>query len=254
MSTSFRKRASEIALVMLLALTLYLKAAYGKPAGGQESPLAFAQGLIQAFYPELFVRNLFLDLHITRGVAGEWERFNELRFVVTPLNPLSDAILNPPWDRKTGKRLAPAQNPIVLDGEFLFSNSGRIEQMSAVVGDEVHSKENDTLHELVESHPEWSEDQEIRALKDAGAKYGPADKEELVKALRLDRAESVLGHLNVVQVQFNAPNPDHTGNFAAGTLTWSVHAEAQLPDGTRAKYALGFEPFDGRLIIIRHQH
>lgn len=254
MSSSFRKRASEIALVMFLALTLYLKTTYGHTPRRQETPLSRAQEIAQAFYPELFGKNLFLDLHITRGVDGPWDQFNELRFTVMPLNPFSEGILNPPRDAKTGNQLAPAPNPILLDGTFLFSNSGRIEQMSALLGDEVHSDKNQAIHKLVESHPEWSEEQQIRALKEAGAKYGPADKEELVKTLRLDRAESILGHLKIVQVEFNVPNPDHTGNFAAGTLTWSVHAEAELPDGTRAKYALGFEPFAGRLIIIRHQH
>lgn len=252
MSSLFRKKASTFALVVLLALIPCLVTSYGETSGGHETPLPRAQEFLQAFYPELFGRNLFLDLHITRAVDGAWERFNELRFVVTPLNPLSEAILNRPWDAKTGKRLAPAQNPVLLDGEFLFSSSGRIEHMSAVVGDEVHSKENDTIHQLVESHPEWPEDQEIRALEDAGAKYGPADKERFIRNLPLDRAKGILGQLKIVKVDFNVPNSDHTGNFAAGTLNWTVRAEAQLPDGTRTRYAFGFEPFDGRLIIIRH--
>jgi hypothetical protein len=90
-------------------------------------------------------------------------------------------------------------------------------------------------------------EQEVQALKNAGASFGPAEKEAFVNSLHLERAEQALGRLKVLSVDFVLPD-EHIGNFAAGAFQWAVHAEAQLPDGTICKYALGFEPFKGKLI------
>jgi hypothetical protein len=106
------------------------------------------------------------------------------------------------------------------------------------------------IRQLVELHPEWSEAEAIRALKQAGASYGPADKEEFVKSLHLQSTEKFLGRVKVQSVEFSGLNPVHTGNFAAGSLDWVVRMEANFPDNTTVTYSLTFEPFAGKLMLL----
>jgi hypothetical protein len=138
-------------------------------------------------------------------------------------------MLNPPHDAKTGKQLRPSQN-VVFQGGIWFNREGRLHQFWAGDCDFVNYKKNQAIQKLVESHPEWSEAQAFAALKKAGARYGPANKDEFVKAIRLEKYEAFLGHFTVRSAEFGGLAEPHEGSFAL--LWWSVKLDVELP-GTR---------------------
>ena len=215
----------------------------------QDTVLARAHDFLQAFYPELLCKDLFLNLHASQSIDHSWRQIYGIRFDVTPYDPHSERMLNPPFDAKSGKRLPPPDNSALLEGLIWFNQGGWLHQMD-VVGPIVHTKQNQTIHKLVESHPEWSELQAFEALKAAGAHYGPGDKEELLKKNQLEKLERFLGHFTVKSVEFHGLGESHQGNFAE--LYWSVELEVDSPNGGHSSYSLIFEPFDGKLTQIIH--
>jgi hypothetical protein len=113
--------------------------------------------------------------------------------------------------------------------------------------DAVHEQQREALHHLVASHPDWSNAQIANALKQAGAQFGPEDKEAFVNSLPLNKAERFLGKIKITSVQFEYPARDQNGQFTTLGLSWVVQAAAELPDGTHPAYTLVFEPFEGKL-------
>jgi hypothetical protein len=212
-----------------------------------EDAFTITQDVLRAFYPEVFGNRWHAQFTAGKPVDDVWTQFRGAHLKVTRYGPGMSS--NPVYDAKTGKMAAPPDNPTFLEGLTWIDDQARILQVH-FEGDLAASTQRDVLRKLVESHPEWSEQQEVEALKKAGASFGPGDKEPFVNSLHLERAEQSLGRLKIISVDFLLPSADHTGNFAAGEFQWAVHAEAQLPDGTICKYAFGFEPFKGKLIDI----
>jgi hypothetical protein len=137
-----------------------------------------------------------------------------------------------------------------LRGSISFTREGRVHQF--YVGDSAlsHSKENDAIRRQVESHPEWSEAQALVELRKAGARFGPASKEELLQAIQLQKYERFLGHFTIKSVEFVGLTEPHAGNFAS--LSWSIRLDVESPGGSHSPYTLVFEPFGGKLTEVLH--
>jgi hypothetical protein len=117
-------------------------------------------------------------------------------------------------DLATGKRFI-REARITMEGFFQLAPSGQIERIYVWNSKLVQSEQNEKLHEIVQSHPEWSETDACKALKDAGALFGPNDQEAFLKSIHLDEFEKLLGSLRVASASFNGfANPDHAGDFA----------------------------------------
>jgi hypothetical protein len=246
-------------LVFALALGLF---AFGTisapwqppPSARQENAFIVTLDILKAFYPEVFGKGWYFNVstgHPVDDERGRWGEFSGFKFGIKRFPPTFP--WNPTYDQSTAKMTEPPENTTFLEGRTRVGHDGEIISFLAS-GELARSQQNDAMHKLIDSHPERSEDQEIHTLKEAGAKYGPADKEQFMKSLHLEKSEKILGRLKILLIEFNPPSPDHVGNFAAGAFQWVIHAEAELPDGTHTKYALGFEPFDGRLIGIHRMN
>jgi hypothetical protein len=209
----------------------------------QETILTFAHDLVQVFYPELLDNKHRLSLCVTTPGDASWLELGGVYFTVTPAEvyPLRKLISSHPQ----------TTDHVVLGGSIWLPpmEYGRVQEMHAY-SDAVHEQQVEDLRQLVESHPDWSNAQAVNALKQAGARFGPDDKEAFVNSLPLDKAERFLGKLKITLVEFNYPDRDRTGHFAAPALDWTVQAEAELPDGTHPRYGLRFEPFEGKLTSL----
>ncbi len=238
-----------LASLVILFFTSWSAISAGQTSDNQDTIFVRAHAFLRTFYPELLGKDLLLNLHATQSIDHTWRQSGGIRFDVKLYDPLSERMLNPPVDGKTGKQLSPPDNTVLLEGLFTFNQEGRLEHMFAA-GDVVHSKQNDAIRKLVESHPEWSEDEAVGALKKAGARYGPADRDQFLQAIHLERFARSLGRLKIELVEFNELSPDHTGSFAAAAFNWTVKAEGRAPNRTHCRYSLGFEPFGGKLISV----
>lgn len=250
-------RLTNHLFILILALGLFALGTISAksqppPATDQKNVFMITQEVLRTFYAEVFGKGWYFNVSTSQPIDDDrWGEFSGLKFKITRFSPGTS--FNATFDAKTGKALPQPGNTIFLEGTTWAGRAGQITQFFTS-GQLAHSQQNDTIHQLIESHPEWSEVQQIVALKQAGARYGPADKSQFLDTLHLEKAETIFGRLRITLVEFNLPSPNHEGSFAAGALNWAVHAEAELTDGTHAKYAFGFEPFEGKLISIHRMN
>jgi hypothetical protein len=204
----------------------------------QETVLTFVHDFLQVFYPELFDKDHRVTLCVTTPGDDSWRELAGVYFTITPreVNPL----VTPE-----------GSHHILLKGRIWLPlrQYGRVQELNAS-SEAVHEQKLSAIRQTVELHPEWSDAQAVNALKQAGARFGPADKEAFVNSLPFNKTERFLGQLKISSVEFNHLGGNHTGHFAANTLDWTVRAETQLPDGTSASYFFTFEPFEGKLTYL----
>ena len=226
---------------ILLALTLSMPSTLAQqdPPVSQVTLLTFAHDLLQLFYPELFDENHRVTLCVTAPGNSDWTQLAGVYFAVTPegVNPLNQLIA------------ASAPEHIVLTGSIWLppKQYGRVQQLQAF-SEVVHEHQLKELRRLVMSHPEWSQVQIADAVKQAGVRFGPSDKDAFVSSLPLNKTERFFGVLKVTSVEFTYPRKDALGHLMESRLDWVVQAEATLPDGTHPDYVFTFEPFEGKLV------
>lgn len=107
----------------------------------------------------------------------------------------------------------------------------------------------DELRKELDAHHKWSNAQFVAKLKAAGAKFGPNDRDALLRALPLKVLEPYTGRLEPVDIAFDIRN-DHTPAHDLD-LTWRVETKWHSDDGRfEARYFLYFEPFEGALTSL----
>jgi hypothetical protein len=107
---------------------------------------------------------------------------------------------------------------------------------------------------LVLSHPKWTDEQVITALREAGATYGPEDKGRFLNAIPRKTLKPFIGELAVDTAEFGVarPNPANGIHYFEGESIcyWVVAVTTRLPDGTNKHYSLLFDAFGGKLYNI----
>lgn len=236
---------------LLFALGMPTALAQRNPPASQETVLTFVHDFLQVFYPELLSKGHRLELSVVHPAEDSWRENAGVYFTVTPDKPPNYGFRGPlngepiPEDR-------PDPDSVLLSGDVWLppiEHGSRIQQVDTSP-EGANERKLTTLRELVQSHPEWSDDQVVRALKDAGARFGPDEKQAFVDSLPLVNAERFLGTLKVTSVEFRHLQDGRNGSFAASALDWTVRANAHFSDGTEAEYVFGFEPFEGKLIFL----
>jgi hypothetical protein len=217
----------------------------------QAGALRYARDFLKIAYPELSGRKLLLNINATQPIDEDWRRIDEMRFTVRLLDPLSEGILNPPFNAKSGQRLAPPNNPTLLQGSIKLDDSGKLIQLYLGDCDLANYKKNQALHAMVESHPEWLEPRAFEELKNLGAQFGPEAKEQLLSAVRARKYEKFIGKFDVDSAIFEGLAHRHEGDFAL--LHWTVQLRVREQKETVVIYTLLFEPFGGTLIAVTRQ-
>jgi hypothetical protein len=235
--------------IILFVFTLSTQStlAQQNPPVSQVTILTFAHDLLQVFYPELFDKKHRVTLCVTAPGDDAWLELAGVYFTVTQadVNPLQKLIDSHPQ----------TTDHVILGGSIWLPliEYGRVQTLVAH-SDAVHEQQLEDVRQMVASHSEWSDTQISNALKQAGARFGPTEKEAFVNSLPLNRAERFFGRkIKITSVEFRYPSRDPDGRFKASGLDWVVNADAELPDGTRPSYFLVFEPFEGKLTFLQ-QH
>jgi hypothetical protein len=244
-------RARLTALFLAVALLLHTQPALPQQRipDSQEPILTFVHDFLQVFYPELLTKKQTLKLCISNPADDSWRQIRGVYFTITPNVPPG----LPPPGGFVGKQVlvdVPDANRILLDGNIWLppgEHGSRIRQVDA---SSQAIERLETVRQLVQSHPKWSDAQAVNALKKAGARFGPDEKEAFINSLPLDKAEPFLGRLKITSVEFAHLGSDRIGSFAAAALDWNVQAESHFPDGTDTTYFFSFEPFEGKLIDL----
>jgi hypothetical protein len=229
----------------LFALAIAAANCTGARAGPLVEPNSFsvARILLQCFYPEIFGDNRYINISTAQPVDdNNWEQFFGFEFRVVRFAPHTS--WNPTFDPNTGKMRPTPENTVFLEGAVWTGRDGQILRFT-VDGELAHKKENEKFIELARTHPGWSEEQAARALKAAGAQFGPAEEKKLLDSLNFQSAENYLGRIKIRLVEFEGLSPEHEGSFAR--LYWIVQAQGEYSDGHHRTYGFSFEPFGGKL-------
>jgi hypothetical protein len=247
------KRASYRLRVMVLLCVLEMPIAFAQqnPPVSQDTVLTFAHDFLRVFYPELISRGHRLRLSITHPADDSWRGISGVYFTILPERPSDYGV-----PRYQNGRLAPENKPdpetILLDGSIWLpphERGSRIREVNLSSGSGGERKLK-ILRKLIESHPEWSDEQAVKALKQDGASFGPDEKLSFINTLPFDKAEPFLGRLRVTSVEFNHLQRERVENFAGATMDWTVSADAFFSDGTSGKYVFNFEPYQGKLTLL----
>ena len=234
-----------IAAVIMLSL---MPTARGQVVASRDKSFALVHELLKAAYPDLVKDGRFLKLSTGQNFADGWVEIHGITFEVTRFE---QAETNPPHDARTGKLVPVVPNETLLQGGVHFNDDGEIDEMFAGESEFVNWARNFGVKQLIESHPEWSNDEDYAQLKHAGALYGPNDRDRFVKSLHFERYTGVFGPIKVVSISFNGLDSDRGGEF--GHVSWTVEGEAGGLAG-HPRYFFNFEPFDGKLTsLIRAQ-
>lgn len=203
-----------------------------------KDPIPIMKEFLLAFYPELEGQHLIMTVSADGplDVSGSFYTFSVEVGRTSKTSP--QVRLLPPEMRE----------PIHV-GLFLFDPAdGRVWKFTT--GSElVNANKNEALRNSVEAHPEWPDEQVVQALKDAGARYGPNDKDAFVQMIPLNKLEKFFGKLRIKSVEFKLRYPQREEPPLA-ELYWSVHLDGRGPRGRRATYHLTFEPFEGKLTSL----
>lgn len=206
------------------------------------------QNFLKALYPELNGKHYVITINADIAFDIPWDRTPIFFFNVGNGRPgqvfgVFGGVIGSGPARKGEREMLVATQ--FLSGRFIFNKAGEIETFFGQ-GPIVESDRNESIHKLIDSHPEWSDEQEIRALKDADARYGPNQKQALMKILPLEKLKIFLGDFEVKSVEFELHGQDKEGSFAS--LWWRVELEVRERKNQRVSYYATFEPFEGRLI------
>jgi hypothetical protein len=220
----------------------------------QVTVLTFVHDFLQVFYPELISKGHALKLAVHHPADTTWSEISGVFFTVTPERPPDyGLVISGPNGQIPETR--PDPDSILLDGSIWLpplEHGSRVQQV-LTTPESAHEQKLTAFRNLVESHPEWSDEHAISALKQAGARFGPDDKDAFLRTLPLDKMERFLGHLKVTSVEFSHLQSGVEHYRTLGRLDWSVHVEAQFSDGTSSDYQLVFEPFQGKLTMLSRE-
>lgn len=240
---------NRLSLNVAGALILAIAATHSAPSGTSarsRDTLVVAHDFLEAAYPDASGKGRFLSVCVGLPIDDSWRQVYGVKFQLTTLD---HAQANLSAEASRGKPIPPSRGEVIFGGTFQFDGRGGIELMEAGEYDFVNWSKNRALETLIESHPEWSDAEAYNRLKEAGARFGPSDKDQFVRSIHLERFERVLGPLHLDSVKFNGLPIEHVGNFAL--VWWSVQAHVEASNGSSVIYAFNFEPFDGKLTGLK---
>lgn len=138
----------------------------------------------------------------------------------------------------------------MLGGRFQFDNQTKQLRLVWVSGPFIEDRV-DKVRKGVDEHPEWPDARAVEALKAAGAKFGPDDRAELLRALPLKKLEPFTGSLEAVSAEF-VVRLTYQDEKPEAPLQWRVEAKWHSEDGQyEADCSLSLEPFEGFLVSFR---
>src|ERR1700682_531213 len=164
---------------------------------GCANPTYEAQRFLQALYPETKEKGFTVLYSVGGTYDPAWTYLPrlEVNLLETNYTPSVQLLMG-----KQGRKYGPLYP--ILTVYFYFDKNGGIEEVS-IAGDSLaNDVKNARVVQILEARRSWSVTQIVRALKEAGAKYGPEDKESFLASLPIKDLESFLGNLTVKSVDF----------------------------------------------------
>lgn len=249
------KNVSTFLAVLFVAMLGSTSAFGQEPIPVTKNYVAWAHEFLRTMYPALSGHQyaftietaLFFDspdplLEPAQVYVGKRPKYDDSDYDCGALSqPSIHPSTLPPVEPQADSCLSPQ----VLEGGFAFDGNDRLISFTAD-GTAVGNRQAAiAFSKFVLSHREMTDAEIAGELKKAGAKYGPDEKELLIKDFPFARLGRFLGKLSIVSVS-HQPLDENRYSVALWPW-WEVRVEAQQRDGTVIKYECLFEPFKGDL-------
>lgn len=207
------------------------------------SPVRVVQTFLLDLYPELANRHLVLSLSAWGPLERSWGILSALEVNVTPLAPGQSVMALSKEGHPT--RLV---NEAILAASFQMHPDGGVNRLG-VNGPFVNSQKNEEIRKNIDAHQEWTDEQVIRALKEAGASYGPDQREAVIEKIQLLHLERLLGKFTIKSAGFHLRSQSRE-NFQGADLFWEIDLTPQSVRHRKMIYAVFVEPFEGKPYMI----
>jgi len=254
MPTSISQIRSLLAAVALVSLTGLLQAASAAPSGscGSVDRLTVALRFAQVLFPELKDKEFSLTFSHGNGT-----------FISSPTD--MDAVRvrfdKPIWS-SDGKPQLDSEQPTAMFGDgiglpfylyfsFIDVHGSSKQRQLACHPLNFTSTAGGTQMEKVwsaiDSHPEWSDEEELRIARKLGLRYGPEDKRAILKKLRLKELAKFYGPLRIKSAEFRMNGGGKCPGCSFADPRWYITLSG--PGATRGLLIV-VEPFFGRVTSI----
>lgn len=156
--------------------------------------------------------------------------------------------LTPVPDNPGVARSAPGPMIDQLDAIFAFSSdSVPVIEMQCTGGEIINQAKHSKLTALVDSHPEWTDEQAIKAMKEADANFGPDARDSVQRNLPFERLEPIIGKIHMTSLYFQVRNG---ANPPQAMLSWYADFTAKKA-GKETRYYLAIEPFAAHVYLLQ---
>jgi hypothetical protein len=207
------------------------------------------QSFLASMYPELLRQEVITELSSKQPFDDPWNQLGRVKFTVSDWHIAYWLHIRQPLDEREPEH---GYFPRVqMKGEIHLDAKGQLDRFEASDSFALNSGRHADLKGLVQSHPDWKEEQGLQALKEAGTRFGPGEQEAFLKSIPMPVLEAFLGKIAIQSVKFDTMLPGDANLPMVTYFQWHVAIEAQRPGEARKKYVLHFEPFGGKLTEIK---
>lgn len=211
--------------------------------GSNSRYFSTAQAFLKAVYPGLANKGYVMSVNAFRAFDTDWVDMPPFDVEVGPTEKGHTDLVG-------GRDRRPAQmvkRKPVLTASFDFDQRGLVEvhvQSDTVTLD----SENEQMRQVVNVHQGWSDQQVAAALKQAGARFGPEQRESVLKGLPTEELKPFIGDLQVDSSEFRVRHQQKPSSLAE--LYWVVEGHSEMNAGRKFEWELRCEPFEGRLTSV----
>jgi hypothetical protein len=200
----------------------------GIDAQERSDSVSRTQRLVTALFPELAAERVEVSVTLTGRFAQDWSAASYVGVVV------GDGAAD-----HDGKQREPR-----LIGHIDLSSTGDFS--ARFFGSHIETKAMDSLVARVKQHPEWSDEEIGRAVADAGARYGPTNRADLLLRVNSIDLVSLVGKSTMTEVSFfTRTRYDNAHDDIMPK--WLVKLRTVGQRGKPACFGLLLEPFNGRV-------
>lgn len=230
-------------VVAIMSLVLALPGICQTSAKHWTSPFVEAQKFLLAIYPDLAGKQYLMDAETYASLEVDWVSVPPFEIQIGPaarghMDLIPDA-------KGTVHRV---ERKPVLTASFQFDRENTLESASVRSAELTLYPKSDRMRSMVDAHQNWSDEQISSALKRAGAKFGPDEREALLEVIPLKALEPFIGTFHVDSAEFRLRHQQKPESLAE--LYWVVLGHSEMADGRQIRWQLLFEPFDGKLTRV----
>jgi hypothetical protein len=199
-------------------------------------PVRTAQSIIVTFFPELLTAKSQMRIVASGPFALQWSSQLLFVFFGIQIQPDGNAF-------STGSRTVEDLGDVPLEATFSFADGTALDSVH-FHGQANKYREYHTFRRLVNDHPEWSDDDVVRRLDEAGAQFGSSTKDAFVNSLPPRAQIEALFGGNVLfqHADFTVRGVEP---LRSADLTWEVRWSVVRGNTVRDYLAI-FEPFSGK--------